>query len=1052
MGEPKNKKKVSMGSKLPTIIDNRTENTLRNTLNRLLGQTKSWDIATGCFELGAFVCLGTNWANIERIRILMGGETTRASKEILLEAIRNRGSESIEEEKVMDDRLVGLAAVADAIRRKQIQPRVFTQAKFHAKAYIHDTNEDGLVDCAIVGSSNFTRLGLTENVELNLATKDELHIIKLKEWYEHFWQQGEDISAEVLEVITPHLREYDPFTIYLKSLHDFFAGKEKPQDDWEVNDSVIYKMLAKYQRDGYHQALQIAGKWGGALICDGVGLGKTFIGLMILERCIKEKREVLLVVPKAAEKSVWQSNIDRYLKPSYRREYGKLVRICRHTDFGREGTINAVDIEDYKKDKEIIIIDEAHHFRNPNSNRGEMLMSLTEGKTVYMMTATPINNKIDDLYNLINYFARDRQDHFAELRVQNLRRHFLNHEKRLKEEESRGTVAEAVQQEDLLRTDDLLKRILIQRSRRYVKESEIMESQQTLFPLRQPPRVIPYSLKSVYAGIYTDLNEAFNREKPFLNLAIYILSRYSTNPDSKKLQSQTQINGLIRTMLLKRLESSFKAFESTIESLLVNMATVLKRVDKKAFESWEKTNPQWWKLAYAHVDERMSRREEDEEEEELPIVEEIENLDPKKRQVLIEDIVMDMNQLAKILSKVYRHFYLKDHPGEIVDPAKDEKVQQLLKYLQNDPLINGRKVLIFTEFKDTARYIAQQLENAGLNRVEQVDSGRNVNNREDIIKRFAPYYNCFNSAKELNSAKASSIDILISTDVPSEGLNLQVASLLINYDLHWNPVRLMQRIGRLDRRLNPDIEKEISRPPELNGKVYFWNFLPPDELDDLLGLWKKLKGKILRINRLLGIEGALLKPDDPQMSLIEFNEDFEGKQSIEELMNLEAQRLQLAHPELWKTLPTLPRRLFSGKYAGVGFEPVVNRDGLRVDQIVKSKAKGLFCCYRMPPVLAKAAETLFDIRHENYDKEKHGEGEIKWYFWNAETGEIKEKLEEVWSTIRCKAVTPRNVVSGVDGLVSARKAIEKHIKNSYLRDIQAPLGTKPTLIAWMEIN
>jgi superfamily II DNA/RNA helicase len=354
--------------------------------------------------------------------------------------------------------------------------------------------------------------------------------------------------------------------------------------------------------------------------------------------------------------------------------------------------------------------------------------------------------------------------------------------------------------------------------------------------------------------------------------------------------------------------------------------------------------------------------------------------------------------------------------------------------------------------------LAERLQNAGIGTVEQVDSGRNVKNREMVIKRFAPYYNCAQTdgdlfgQTELSKCLDDPIDILISTDVLSEGLNLQDACLIINYDLHWNPVRLMQRIGRVDRRLDPEIEEMLDRPPHLKGKVYFWNFLPPKELEDLLHLKQRLDGKILRINRTLGIEGAILSPDDPDMAMKLFNERYEGKESVEELMRLERQRIESEHPELWQSLEQLPGRLSSGKKAGAGFGPILNRRGEEIQHIDPNLRPGLFVCYRMPPIVGKAAQSLMEYTQEKYDPEKHARGEVRWYFRDAETGKITEVLERTWAAVRCVHGTERMVQQGVTKLTDARKAIEKHIKNTYLKDIQAPIGAKLTLLAWMEIS
>jgi len=388
------------------------------------------DIATGVFEVGSLLQLEGLWQNLDKIRILMGDETTKRTRRQIVKALLEVSNESIEREKERDDALTGLAAVRQAIANKQIALRTYSKSRFHAKSYLMESKEAGPVDFAIVGSSNFTRPGLTENLELNLFSTDQAHIENLRNWYEEIWKDGDDVREEILKVIEPHLKEYAPFTVYAKALYEYFAGREKPQEDWEINESVIYPKLSQYQKDGYHRALQIAEKWDGALVCDSVGLGKTYIGLMILERCIHDGKRVLLIVPKSAEKSVWLRDITKYLEAKYDIFFQEQFKLKRHTDFGREGLISDRELEYFRQRTEVIIIDEAHHFRNPNTNRGNVLMDLAAGKELYMLTATPINNKLDDLYHLINYIAQSNQEHFAGIRIRNLRKHFLENEKK----------------------------------------------------------------------------------------------------------------------------------------------------------------------------------------------------------------------------------------------------------------------------------------------------------------------------------------------------------------------------------------------------------------------------------------------------------------------------------------------------------------------------------------------------------------------------------------------------------------------------------------------
>ena len=1014
---------------IPTLIDNIEGNTLQKVLESLLVKSVNLDIATGTFEIGAFLSLGKTWQHLDGIRLLMGDETTRRTKDQLIKALQDATDANIESEKEQDDTLHGLAAVRDAIRRGKIVVRVYDKAKFHAKLNLMHAQNSSPVDFATVGSSNFTRLGLTQNVELNSFITDPTHIEKLNTWYDARWEEASEVKEELLRTIQRHLKEYPPFTVYAKSLHAYFRGREKPADEWEEKESVIYRTLSQYQKDGYHAALQIADTWNGALICDGVGSGKTYIGLMLLERYLRENKRVLLITPKSIAESVWNSQVSRQL----RSKYGRLLRehydIKLHTDLGRRGGISEDDLTYFREYKDVIIIDEAHHFRNPNSNRGRFLMELARNKKLYLLTATPINNSLDDIYHLINYFAQSNRKHFASIGMHDFRKHFRDIEKQLENEDTE--IVEQVEEDDFLRHDPLLKQVLIQRSRRYIKDAEMESGTHILFPERVIEPTVDYSLRRVYRTLYGELQEAFDRNYPFLNLAIYNTVRYHNNPEKQIENRQKQIIGLIRTLVLKRLESSWRAFEATIENLLLKMAEWLERYAPERFRMWEGTNTRWWGLVQKHIRERLQEdgiltqntletllnsvtSNPSEEEDDLASVETEDDfiLDEHDVDLLFDDVVDDMNFLTGLLSRIYRLFYADELANE-PDTQQDDKLQQLLKLLKGHP---NEKLLIFTEFCDTARYLYTQLQQAGFRNIEQIDSRRKVN-REEIIERFSP---CYNSR---SPESVVPVQTLITTDVLAEGLNLQDASIIVNYDLHWNPVRLMQRIGRLDRRLDPAIEEQLNRT---NPTVHVWNFLPPAELDDILKLRKRVDGKILRISRTLGIEGKFVSPDDDDETLRLFNERYEGRESIEELMNLERQRISESNPELWRQLPNLPMRLFSGKGVDEEPPPFLNRDSEPIP-LNRVGDAGVFCCYEMP------------------------NGEIKWYFYDAEIDEVLDNVEEIWPEIRCDEEAMRWTENGPGGLVDARKKIEHHIRQ-YLMRIQAPMGAKPKLIAWMEIS
>jgi hypothetical protein len=366
---------------------------------------------------------------------------------------------------------------------------------------------------------------------------------------------------------------------------------------------------------------------------------------------------------------------------------------------------------------------------------------------------------------------------------------------------------------------------------------------------------------------------------------------------------------------------------------------------------------------------------------------------------------------------------------EDFDPARDDKLQTLIKLLQTDPLLQTHKVLIFTEYVDTARYLESQLRQAGIGPLDEVDS-LTKGNRSGIIHAFSPYYNGSSSAG-LAAAGMPETRVLISTDVLSEGLNLQDATCIINYDLHWNPVRLMQRIGRVDRRLDPRIEAQMMADhPELEdvrGRVRLWNFLPPDELNDILSLYERVTHKTLRISKIFGIEGRkLLTPEDDFEVLKEFNQAYEGTTTSTEEMQLAYQALLQDHPGLAGRVADMPLRVFSGRVMAEGV-PV--GDG----------ARALFFCYRLP---AKDATT------GEWEDEA---GFTRWYLYDLASGEIEEDATRIFPLIESEPDTPRQTATPKQRLSDIRRELDKHITNTYLKKVQAPVGVKSTLLAWMEL-
>ena len=1040
------------------IVDNSDADwKVRDYLLEWCDLAQAMDIATGYFEIGALLALKDQWQKVDQIRILMGDEVSLRTRRAFAEGLRkisDRLETSLETEKARNDFLEGVPALVEALRTGQIQCRVYRQDKFHAKCYLTHSRAKVVGSFGLVGSSNFTVPGLGQNIELNVQIRGP-EVGLLQAWYEQHWDAAEEVTPDLLRILERHTTPRLPFEIWFKALDEYFRGRELTPDVWDQQASRMFGVLDQYQQDAYRNLLVIAQRYRGAFLCDGVGLGKTFVGLMLLERMVVQAgQRVVLFAPKAAREDVWKPAIDRYL-PHLNSQFVNFV-LFNHTDLQRKNSFER-DLELTLRDADVLIIDEAHHFRNPGvKGEGEkepsryrklqtLLQTSHRPKTLFLLTATPVNNSVQDFRHMIELFTGGDSSYFTSIGIHSLPRYFNDLEKRILGKlpaSQSGDLEfgpEIIAVEQTLHSDLIFESLVVQRSRGYVKRSQQQRgSALTLFPQRAAPQVAPYNLKATYGKLLDSVERAFNKKKPLFVLGIYYpLAYWKGDKNSADFQKwdegrQKQVVILVRTLFLKRFESSAEAFKGSCLRLLQKLLAWVtvhaeSEHEKHRLERWKQKNADLIGYVTAHQKALWpDEAEEDEVEEFLTegLLNAVEKLDPEKFDVtaIFDDCLDDLNQLAEFLELVAK-----------VSPKRDDKLQGLLKRLKTDKVLKQQKLILFTEFADTARYLEKELREAGISGVHRIDGGSSQRQRSDVIRRFAPYYNNSRSA-EIAAKGQEEIRVLVSTDVLSEGLNLQDALRLINYDLHWNPVRLMQRIGRVDRRLNPEIEARIiADHPEqagLRGQVEFWNFLPPDELDELLRLFQRVTHKTLVISRTLGIEGRqLLTPDDQFDPIRELNEQCDGTLTAVEQLRLEYNDLVTQYPELAAQLPGLPLKVFSGK------------------TLPSPNAQLVFFCYRIP----RPNPTLLDTE-SGQPRWSDAAGFTVWACYDLKWKRVVTDPGAIAALIRSQPDTPRHCVMERSALSALRGQVERQLITEHLKPLQAPVGINPILKCWMELN
>ncbi|MGY6648041.1 helicase-related protein [Wenyingzhuangia sp. IMCC45574] len=728
---------------------------------------------------------------------------------------------------------------------------------------IHINNKESAGFNISNSSLSASDLGYTPNnkITMNTVTTEKEVTEQMLNFFNQNWANEKlmvDVKELVLRQIELAYKDNTPQHLYFFTLYNIFKDYLTDLDEEKIiksktgfKDTIVWNKLYKFQKDGVLGTIDKIEKYGGCILADSVGLGKTFQALAVIKYYELRNDRVLVLCPKKLRDNwlVYATNDKRNILNEDRFNYD----VLNHTDLSRErGLSGEINLETLNwGNYDLIVIDESHNFRNNNPRRNketryEKLMNqiIKSGvKTkVLMLSATPVNNRMNDLKNQVAFITEGEETAFNEHGVEN-----INHvmkvaqtqfNKWLKTPNENKNASQLLESLDA-RYFKLLDLITIARSRKHIERYYDLKNIGK-FPERLSPKNVKSDIDIL--GEYSSL-QSINKEIRKLNLSAYSPLKYvrSDKKDEynrsydltlesgsvfKQVDREQSLIHLMRVNLLKRMESSINSFGLTLDKLLSNINTMLSKIENED----------------AFLDEKLLIEEIDTDDTTLD-----DFLIGNKVKVLIQDLDLirwkqDLNEDKTRLEKLLKE-------AITIDEKRDAKLIQLKKIITNkisSPLnLDNKKVIIFTAFSDTATYLYKEIhkwakDTHQINTALITGSGSNKTTMKgirtdlnELLTNFSP------RSKERNKTQPNleeQIDVLIATDCISEGQNLQDCDYLINYDIHWNPVRIIQRFGRIDRL------------GSINNKIQLVNFWPNMELDEYINLEARVSGRMVLLD------------------------------------------------------------------------------------------------------------------------------------------------------------------------------------------------------------
>ncbi len=905
---------IHRGVRLTTkILDNKNNGKVIDELRENLEKSSKLSIISAYFTIYAFQELKKELSKIDSLRFLFTEQNFKKQDDELLrqyyisKKINNNtlfGNEfEIKLKNELNQTNIARECAEWLNNKAEIKSLKFPNPAQPRLIHIENPTKDNV---AISGTVDFTTdaLGVTPSnrIDNNICMIGNAETQSFLQMFNTYWNNPEfvvDVKKQILEQMKVIYKENTPEFIYFITLYSVFNDYLDELTEDKIlktrtgfKDTIIWNMLYKFQKDGVIGAIEKIEKFNGCIIADSVGLGKTFTALAIIKYYELRNDRVLVLAPKKLREnwSIYTLNDKRNILSADRFGFD----VLNHTDLSRyKGYSGEINIETINwSNYDLVVIDESHNFRNNTPrkntiNRYQRLMNdiIKAGvKTkVLMLSATPVNNKMNDIKNQINFITEAKDSAFSniglnsvETILRNAQRVFNVWSKLPDEERTTARFLDSINLEYF----KLLDALTIARSRKHIEKYYDINDIGKF-----PTRLKPINIKSnidMYAEFPSmqDVNTTIKK----LNLGIYapveyILpsqkASYSEKYDvevkdgkSKFTQAdrEKQLVNLMRVNILKRLESSISAFTITIQNILNTINSALNKIENNSTEY--------------NTDINISDIDLDDNEYE-------EMMFGNKVKILFKDIDLIRWKQDLLLDKEKLEWLLQE--SSKITPDRDSKLNDLKTLIAekiNNPINkNNKKLIIFSAFADTTNYLYNNLQSwlkneFGLYTAAVNGSGNNKSNFPNVklsdlnavLTNFSPYSK---KRDKIYPDIKEEIDVLIATDCISEGQNLQDCDYLVNYDIHWNPVRIIQRFGRIDR------------IGSLNDKIQLVNFWPNMELDEYINLEARVQNRMVMLDvSATGEENVISEKQSNEMNDMEYRRN-QLKNLQDKVMDLE---------------------------------------------------------------------------------------------------------------------------------------------------------------------